>query len=190
ASDLLDAIATVMSDRAEGDVRWTEEIDAMENTDMPANNPEILVVEDNAVNRSVVEHMLLSIGVGCVFANNGEEGVEAFWELKPKLVLMDVSMPVMNGYDATRRIRELELGLDAPACRIVGLTAHALEGDRQRCLASGMDDYLSKPVSLEQLRSVIDSVELTRAEVEPVEPEDASDKAAAKEGGKGSSEAA
>ncbi|MEO1721631.1 MAG: response regulator [Pseudomonadota bacterium] len=190
ASDLLDAIAIVMSDRAGGDVRWTEEIDAMENTDMPANNPEILVVEDNAVNRSVVEHMLLSIGVGCVFANNGEEGVEAFWELKPKLVLMDVSMPVMNGYDATRRIRELELGLDAPACRIVGLTAHALEGDRERCLASGMDDYLSKPVSLEQLRSVIDGVDLTRAEVEPVEPEDAADKAVAKEGGKGSSEAA
>ncbi|MEL6482512.1 MAG: response regulator, partial [Pseudomonadota bacterium] len=134
ASELLDAIATVLSRRADTTHPPEEVSEEAEEVPMPSNSPQVLVIEDNEVNRSVAEHMMLSIGVACSFATNGQEGVEAYRTLKPKLILMDVSMPVMNGYDATRRIRELELAGEGPSCRIVGLTAHALEGDRDRCL--------------------------------------------------------
>ncbi|MEL6768082.1 MAG: response regulator [Pseudomonadota bacterium] len=160
SSELLDAIATVLSRRADAERPLEEEIEEAEEVPMSSTCPSVLVIEDNEVNRSVAEHMMLSIGVTCAFATNGQEGVEAYRTLKPKLILMDVSMPVMNGYDATRRIRELELAGDDPACRIVGLTAHALEGDRDRCLDAGMDDYLSKPVSLDQLRALVESLGL------------------------------
>jgi CheY-like chemotaxis protein len=72
--------------------------------------------------------------------------VEAYRTLRPRMILMDVSMPQMNGYEATARIRESEAA-GASHIPIVGVTAHALKGDRERCLESGMDDYLPKPVS-------------------------------------------
>ncbi|MEM7499662.1 MAG: response regulator [Pseudomonadota bacterium] len=175
ASELLDTIATVMSRRVEAG-NETPPVRAEPAAEVPAGMPmpEVLVVEDNEVNRRVVEQMLLSFGVECAFAMNGQEGVERFAELGPKLILMDVSMPVMNGLDATARIRERERAESGPPCRIVGLTAHALEGDRDRCIAAGMDDYIAKPVSIERLRGLVTSLGLVRpppeADGAPAEP--------------------
>ena len=88
---------------------------------------------------------------------NGQDAVAAHGRLRPDIILMDVSMPGMNGYDATRAIRRLE-AKGGPVSRIVGVTAHALDGDRLKCLEAGMDDYLSKPVSEARLRAALSGV--------------------------------
>jgi two-component system sensor histidine kinase/response regulator len=114
----------------------------------------ILLVEDNVVNQKVATRILEKLGYRCDVAGNGEEGLEAVRDLPYDLVLMDCQMPVMDGYDATRAIRELP----EPASKvpIVAMTAEALVGDRERCLAAGMDDYLAKPIDTSHLLRVIE----------------------------------
>jgi CheY-like chemotaxis protein len=114
----------------------------------------ILVAEDNDVNQIVVEQILETTGHSFLVVANGRDAVDAFVRLKPRLVLMDVSMPVMNGLEATRAIRGLEedAGRRTP---IIGLTAHALKGDREMCMDAGMDDYMSKPISPDRLTDTI-----------------------------------
>jgi CheY-like chemotaxis protein len=108
------------------------------------------VAEDNEVNQIVVEQILLEAGQDYKIVDNGQMAVDAFQENRPDLVLMDVSMPVMNGLEATEAIRALETdsGNRVP---IIGLTAHALKGDREVCMKAGMDDYMSKPISPDAL---------------------------------------
>jgi CheY-like chemotaxis protein len=93
-------------------------------------------------------------GLRFLVVQNGQEAVDAWRQLRPSLIMMDVSMPVMNGHQATRMIRQLEAeagqGWHVP---IVGVTAHALEVDRDMCLEAGMDDYMSKPISPELLEA-------------------------------------
>ncbi len=110
----------------------------------------VLVVEDNAVNRTVVEELLRRQGAEVACAVDGREALAAVEAGSFDLVLMDVQLPEMDGLEATRRLREK--GFRKP---IVGLTAYALEGDRQRCLDAGMDDYLTKPVSPDQFRDKV-----------------------------------
>jgi CheY-like chemotaxis protein len=119
-----------------------------------ADKIDILVAEDNEVNQIVFTQILQSMDVSFLVVENGEKAVEAWKTMRPALIMMDVSMPVMNGLQATRAIRRLEreAGLDAHV-PIVGVTAHALESDRDMCLASGMDDYMSKPISPELLEA-------------------------------------
>ncbi|MCT7377317.1 response regulator [Chelativorans sp. EGI FJ00035] len=107
---------------------------------------DILVAEDNEVNQLVFTQILSESGLLFEIVDNGLLAVEAYRRLNPRLVLMDVSMPEMNGLEATKAIRRLEaeVGQHAP---IIGVTAHAQKGDRERCLEAGMDDYLSKPIS-------------------------------------------
>jgi len=107
---------------------------------------DILVAEDNEVNQLVFSQILSGLGLSFRIAGNGRTAVEMYRSLSPKLVLMDVSMPEMNGYRATQAIREIEkhTGRHTP---IVGVTAHALKGDREKCIDAGMDDYIPKPVS-------------------------------------------
>ncbi len=107
---------------------------------------DVLVAEDNEVNRLVISHILKAEGFTFEMATNGREAVEAFQRFSPKLILMDVSMPEMNGYEATAAIRALEAnaGRRTP---IIGVTAHAVKGDMDQCISSGMDDYMPKPVS-------------------------------------------
>jgi PAS domain S-box-containing protein len=116
----------------------------------------ILVAEDNEVNQIVFTQILEAMNISFLVVGNGEEAVTAWKRLSPALIMMDVSMPVMNGLQATRAIRRLEresdLGCHVP---IVGVTAHALESDRDMCLASGMDDYMSKPISPELLEAKV-----------------------------------
>jgi signal transduction histidine kinase/DNA-binding response OmpR family regulator len=107
---------------------------------------DILVCEDNEVNQIVFTQILKDQGFNFKIANNGEEGVEIFKTQKPKLILMDVSMPIMGGHEATQIIRTLEEGTDIHT-PVIGVTAHAITGDRERCIDVGMDDYLSKPIS-------------------------------------------
>ena len=117
----------------------------------------ILVAEDNDVNQIVFEQILEGIGVDFRIVGNGQEAVAAWGAAAPDLILMDVSMPVMNGLQATRAIRDAEAkDLDRnPHVPIIAVTAHAMTGDSERCLAAGMDDYLSKPVSPEKLEAIV-----------------------------------
>ncbi|PBB68510.1 hybrid sensor histidine kinase/response regulator [Mesorhizobium sp. WSM4312] len=116
---------------------------------------DILVAEDNEVNQMVFTQILGETGHGFEIVGNGRKALEAFGKLNPCMILMDVSMPEMSGLEATAAIRRLEqeTGTHVP---IIGVTAHALKGDRERCLEAGMDDYLPKPISP---RALLDKVE-------------------------------
>ncbi len=110
----------------------------------------ILVAEDNAVNQKVVSHLLSKWSCGFDIFGNGKDAVDAFKSASYDVVLMDVQMPVLDGLAATRKIREHESVADLHT-PIIAMTAHALEGDRERCLQAGMDDYLPKPVKAQEL---------------------------------------
>ena len=116
----------------------------------------ILLVEDNPVNREVATQMLNVMQCRVQEVTNGREAVDIMRQTKFDLILMDCEMPVMDGYEATQAIREWEI--DAGEDRhtpIIALTAHALPADRRRCLESGMDDYLAKPFTMGQLRTIL-----------------------------------
>ncbi len=114
---------------------------------------EILVAEDNEVNQMVFSQILDELDVSYKIVGNGKKAVDVHRAMSPKIILMDVSMPEMNGLEATKAIREVEraTGHHTP---IIGVTAHALKGDKERCLEAGMDDYLSKPVSPDKLAEI------------------------------------
>ncbi|MET1162870.1 MAG: ATP-binding protein [Pseudoxanthomonas sp.] len=116
----------------------------------------LLLVEDNPVNLAVGEKLLSVLGYTCDIAINGQIALEKMATGRYNLVLMDCQMPVLDGYSATREWRDREV-LQSSATRlpIVAMTANAMAGDRQRCLDAGMDDYLSKPVSREQLENCL-----------------------------------
>jgi len=112
----------------------------------------ILLVEDNPVNQSVIEAMLRSLGFDVITAVDGAQAVEQVARQGFAAVLMDCRLPLVDGYEATRRIRLLPQGTQVP---IIALTANALQGDRERCLAAGMNDYLSKPFKRNELQQVL-----------------------------------
>ena len=115
----------------------------------------ILLVEDNRINRMMAEEMLDEIGFDIDMAVNGKESVNAVKNIKYDLILMDMQMPVMDGLEATRIIKKMASDGDIGNVPIIALTANAMEGDRNRCLEAGMDDYLSKPVKKADLNIVI-----------------------------------
>ncbi|MBK7403598.1 MAG: response regulator [Phycisphaerales bacterium] len=106
----------------------------------------VLVAEDNPVNQVVVRELLAQFGAIPTIVENGALAVEAVKAGAPDAVLMDCEMPRMDGFEATRRIREWEETTGAPRLPIIALTANAVQGDRERCLSAGMDDYLAKPI--------------------------------------------
>jgi CheY-like chemotaxis protein len=116
---------------------------------------DILVAEDNEVNQLVFSQILGETGRSFEIVDNGRKALEAFVRLKPRMILMDVSMPEMSGFEATAAIRRRERA-DGTYVPIVGVTAHALKGDRDRCLEAGMDDYLPKPISPKALQEKVD----------------------------------
>lgn len=116
----------------------------------------VLLAEDNAVNVVVARGMLQSFGLEVATAADGTDAVAAYLESPPAVVLMDCHMPSMDGFEATRRIRAEESGRGWRRTPIIAVTANALPEDRRRCLDAGMDDYLSKPFTAEELRQVIE----------------------------------
>jgi len=120
----------------------------------PTPQVDVLVAEDNQINQFVFTQILEGLGVSHRIAANGREAVELWHELQPALVLMDVSMPIMNGFDATVAIRSAEnaRGQKTP---IIAVTAQALDIDLQQCKASGMDDHIMKPVSPDMIEAVL-----------------------------------
>lgn len=115
----------------------------------------ILLVEDQLTNRLVVENMLDNIKLKTIHAENGAEAVNKVRREQFDLILMDVQMPVMNGFDATREIRKIEQAEGRPHTPIVAVTANAMQGDRQKCLEAGMDDYIAKPVQAPELEHAV-----------------------------------
>jgi two-component system sensor histidine kinase/response regulator len=118
----------------------------------------ILIAEDNVVNQKVIIRMLEGAGHQIRLAQDGAEVLAVLGQERFDLILMDVQMPVMNGLEATGRIRELEKERGSGHIPIVAMTAHAMKGDREKCLDAGMDDYLSKPIRRDTLLATIDKV--------------------------------
>jgi CheY-like chemotaxis protein len=114
----------------------------------------VLAAEDNRTNQLVFSKMLQDQALDLRFANNGEEAVAMAQSFQPELIFTDISMPVMDGQEATRRIR----AMDGPLSKtpIVAMTAHAMEGDREWVMAAGLDAYLTKPLQKAQILNVLE----------------------------------
>ena len=128
------------------------------NAELPRGKTVILAVEDNVVNQKVIRLLLGKLGHPVDIAGNGQEALAALRAKRYALVLMDEQMPVMDGFTATRFIRQAQANGTPgfpPGLRIIAMTANAMTGDREACLNAGMDDYLSKPVKPEVLREML-----------------------------------
>jgi CheY-like chemotaxis protein len=123
---------------------------AITGSEQHPTNLTILLAEDNPINRKLTERFLKLKGWSVIHAGNGEEVIRKYDENKVDIILMDIQMPEMDGYEAAARIRELEAnsGKHVP---IIALTAHALTNYREKSFASGMDDYLTKPINPEEM---------------------------------------
>ena len=131
-------------------------LDAVASNEGLQLNARILLVEDNPVNQMVAQKMLERIGLKATLANNGIEALQCLDEQSFDLVLMDCQMPEMDGFDATRKIRKLEFKTPQQMrLPIIAMTANVMSGDRERCLETGMDDYIGKPVQRDQLATVL-----------------------------------
>ena len=130
----------------------------------------ILVAEDNPTNQVVAVAILKKLGYGVEAVANGGEAIKALSEIPYDLVLMDCQMPEIDGYEATRWIRSGNSGVRKPDIPIIAMTAHAMKGDRERCLAVGMNDYLSKPVQPKELEKTLARWLTRPATVSPVPP--------------------
>ena len=121
---------------------------------MSSKSYKILVVDDNVINQKVAVKMLERSNIAADIAANGREAVDAFKNLQYDLILMDIQMPEMDGLEATRTIRTIEQ--NKKRTTIIALTANAMEGDRERCLKAGMDDYLSKPIKKQDIDMMLE----------------------------------
>jgi two-component system, cell cycle response regulator DivK len=110
--------------------------------------PRILLVEDNEMNRDMLSRRLVRNGYEVVLATDGQQGLDMALSERPDLILMDMSLPVMDGWEATRRIKANDATRRIP---IIALTAHAMAGDREKALEVGCDDYDTKPVEISRL---------------------------------------
>jgi two-component system, cell cycle response regulator DivK len=110
--------------------------------------PKILLVEDNEMNRDMLSRRLIRRGYEVVIAVDGQQGVDLANTIAPDLILMDMSLPIIDGWEATRRIKASDATKKIP---VIALTAHAMAGDREQALAAGCDDYDTKPIDLERL---------------------------------------
>jgi len=117
--------------------------------------PRILLVEDNEMNRDMLSRRLQRKGYETIIAVDGREGMEMTESEKPDLILMDMSLPVLDGWEATRKLKSTASTKNIP---IIGLSAHAMSGDREKALDAGCDDYDTKPVELPRLLEKIESL--------------------------------
>jgi signal transduction histidine kinase/DNA-binding response OmpR family regulator len=115
----------------------------------------VLLVEDNAINREIALAMLEDTGYRVTVAENGQDGLSAYRDGEFEVVLMDCQMPVMDGFEASRRLRAFELETGRPRTPVLALTANAISGDRERCLAAGMDEHIAKPFTRVRLLAAL-----------------------------------
>lgn len=115
--------------------------------------PKILLVEDSEDNRGIIRELAEMMEVELVEAGNGREGVELAHQDHPDLILMDLSLPVMSGWEATSRLKADPETANIP---VIALTAHAMEGDERRAREAGCDDYVSKPISLVPFKALLE----------------------------------
>jgi two-component system sensor histidine kinase/response regulator len=155
--ELLDAVLTALGTRTQKETQAPPPLVTRHSLKDTRRHLEVLLVEDNAVNQLVVLRLLEKHGHAVTVASNGKKALAALEERSYDLVLMDVQMPEMNGWEATQAIREKErrTGLHIP---IVAMTAHAMKGDEEKCLAAGMDSYLTKPIRSQNLLLILDEI--------------------------------
>ena len=108
----------------------------------------VLLVEDNEMNRDMLSRRLIRRGFQVVFAMDGQQGVDLARSERPDIILMDMSLPIIDGWEATRRVKADDATRRVP---VIGLTAHAMAGDREKAIEAGCDDYDTKPVELDRL---------------------------------------
>jgi signal transduction histidine kinase/CheY-like chemotaxis protein len=162
-ADLLEGLGTVLAGSPED--ADTPEVVTRHTIAESRRSLKVLLAEDNPVNQQVAVAMLVKRGHEVHVSSNGREAVEAVRARDYDVVLMDIQMPEMDGFEATAAIRAMDKGKQLP---IIGLTAHALSGERERCLARGMSDYLAKPFKAHELFSLVEGS--TDRKVAPPEP--------------------
>src|SRR5437867_2687332 len=160
-ADLLEALGTVLAGPEE---TATPDVVTRHTIAESRRSVRVLLAEDNPVNQQVAVAMLVKRGHEVHLAANGREAVDAVTHRDYDVVLMDIQMPEMDGFEATHAIRALPKGKDLP---IIGLTAHALSGERERCLSHGMTDYLAKPFKAHELFALVEGTAEPRAAAEP-----------------------
>jgi CheY-like chemotaxis protein len=151
-SDLLTSLRSLLSEQSLADWMHSPRQHHLKTAPFHNLNIRLLVVEDSLINQKVIGAMLRSIRLKFDLVNDGAEAVDLFTKSTYDLILMDVHMPKMDGYEATRRIRALPNGSD---CVIIALSAGVLQEQEEKALALGMDAFLSKPVTVEDIRAVV-----------------------------------
>ena len=159
-SQLLDLLARILADRSATDLKKTATKLATKNISTCEPSPEgppvsgrtkVLVAEDNVVNQLVIKKFIPEDVYDVTIAENGAKAVKLFEALRPSVIFMDLSMPVMDGFEASRKIRELEKEQGWAPTPIIATTAHVLDEDRVRCTEAGMDDFVAKPIKKDAL---------------------------------------
>lgn len=153
-SVLHNTIGEVLYDKAMTSTQSQDEkrvTPAVNTSSRTSDHVDVLIAEDNDVNQMYVKFVMEDLGLSYKIVPNGRIAVDKWKLLSPKVILMDISMPVMNGYDATAAIRQLEAKNGLPRTPIIAVTAHAMKQDQNSCLENDMDDYLSKPLSINNL---------------------------------------
>jgi signal transduction histidine kinase/DNA-binding response OmpR family regulator len=158
-SALMDLLASVLLDKARKSLaeaaQSLKKAEGGQATRVASARRKVLIAEDNLVNQLVAKSMLATDNLELIFAENGELAVEAYLKHRPDIVLMDVSMPILDGFEAAERIRAVEREQGLPRTPIIAATAHVLEDERARCRNAGMDDFLPKPFRKPQIEAIL-----------------------------------
>lgn len=155
-SKLYNAIISVLNMHNSKKAKYSETYSECRPTaNIMLQNYKILIADDNPINQQVIIRFIKKLGYAYDFVSNGLEVLKAFKENNYNLILMDCQMPEIDGYSATKQIREIEREENLNNIPIIAMTAHALRGDKEKCLAAGMNDYISKPIRMDDLESKI-----------------------------------